>query len=137
MSKNALTVPFLCSVSGMLHRVQIFLVCIGVSISYLYYHKQVQPYDRLQELLEVAKKVKNISAKHEGGVPEIEQTREHSSDILEYFLPKKEIETQHLMPALERNFMDKNASVQRTATELLRKGILVLAAPLLHHTASH
>jgi hypothetical protein len=102
-----------------------------------YKHIVVQPYDRLQELLEVAKKVKNISAKHEGGVPEIEKTRDHPSDILEYFLPKKEIETQHLMPALERNFMDKHASVQRTATELLRKGIPVLAAPLLHHTASH
>jgi len=98
-----------------------------------YKHIVRQPYDRLQELVEVAQKVKNISAKHEGGVPEIEQTRDHPSDILEYFLPKTEIEAQQLMPALERNFMDKHASVQRTAGELLRAGVPVLAAPLLHH----
>ena len=98
-----------------------------------YKHIVRQPYDRLQELVEVAQKVKNISAKHEGGVPEIEQTRDHPSDILEYFLPKTEIEAQQLMPALERNFMDKHASVQRTAGELLRASVPVLAAPLLHH----
>ena len=32
-----------------------------------------QPYNRRAELVEIAKKVPNISAKHEGGEPEIEQ----------------------------------------------------------------
>jgi hypothetical protein len=97
-----------------------------------YRHIVRQPYDRLEELLDVAKTVKNISAKHEGGVLETEKSREHPSDILEYFLSKEEIEKQGLMPALELNYLDKHAAVQRTATALLKEGIPVLAAPLLH-----
>jgi hypothetical protein len=97
-----------------------------------YKHIVRQPYDRLEELLEVAKKIRNISAKHEGGILETEETREHPSDILEYFLPKEEIEKQGLMPALERNYLDKHDAIQRTAASLLKEGIPVLAAPLLH-----
>jgi hypothetical protein len=97
-----------------------------------YRHIVRQPYDRLEELLAVAGKVRNISAKHEGGILETEKSREHPSDILEYFLPKEEIEKQGLMPALERNYLDKHDAVQRTAASLLKEGIPVLAAPLLH-----
>ena len=50
-----------------------------------------QPYNRRCDLLEVAPKVPNISAKHEGGDPDVEQTREHASDILDYFRNKDEI----------------------------------------------
>ena len=35
----------------------------------------VQPYNRRDELIQIAKKVPNISAKHEGGEPEIEATK--------------------------------------------------------------
>jgi hypothetical protein len=98
-----------------------------------YRHIVRQPYDRLEELLEVAKKVRNISAKHEGGILETEESRKHPSDILEYFLPKEQIEEQSLMPALEQNYLDKHAAIQRTAAALLKQGIPVLAAPLLHH----
>ncbi|UCF98122.1 MAG: hypothetical protein JSV89_00975 [Spirochaetaceae bacterium] len=98
-----------------------------------YRHIVRQPYDRLGELLEIAKTVRNISAKHEGGVPQTEQSRDYPSDILDYFLSKEEIEERSLMPALERNYLDKHAAVQRTATALLKEGIPVLAAPLLHH----
>ena len=97
-----------------------------------YKHIVRQPYDRLEELLEVAGKVRNISAKHEGGILETEEAREHPSDILEYFLPKEEIEKQGLMPALERNYLDKHDAIQRTAAALIKEGIPVLAAPLLH-----
>jgi len=92
-----------------------------------------QPYDRLAQLLEVAKKVRNISAKHEGAVADTERDREHPSDILEYFLSGEEIEQKQLMPALELNYLDKHAAVQRTARALLKEGIPVAAAPLLHH----
>lgn len=92
----------------------------------------VQPYDRLAELVEVAAEVPNISAKHEGGYPDVEQTREHPSDILEYFLPKADILKQGLMPALERNYLDKHDSVNRTADALTKAGIAVIAAPNLH-----
>ncbi|MBU4562498.1 hypothetical protein KKB17_03715, partial [bacterium] len=91
-----------------------------------------QPYDRLAELIEIAKKVKNISAKHEGGIPEVEKKREHPSDILEYFMPRNEVIKSNLMPYLERNYLDKHDAVQRTAKELLRNGIPVIAAPKLH-----
>ncbi|MBN1772680.1 MAG: hypothetical protein JXB32_15530 [Deltaproteobacteria bacterium] len=92
----------------------------------------VQPYDRLAELVEVAAEVPNISAKHEGAAPEIEKTREHPSDILEYFLAKADILKQGLMPALERNYLDKHDSVNRTADALTKAGIAVIAAPNLH-----
>ena len=91
-----------------------------------------QPYDRVEELVQVVKKVKNISAKHEGGTPEVEKTREHPSDILEYFLPKDEILKSGLMPMLEINYMDKHASVNRTAKMLTENGIPVIAAWNLH-----
>lgn len=92
----------------------------------------VQPYDRLDELVEVARKVKNISAKHEGGVPGTEKTRDHASDILDYFMAKADIVAKGLMPAMERNYLDKHDSVQRTARALLKAGIPVVAAPELH-----
>ena len=44
-----------------------------------------QPYDRRAELVQIADHVANISAKHEGGDPEVEPTRSHPSDILDYF----------------------------------------------------
>jgi hypothetical protein len=93
----------------------------------------IQPYDRLLELIEIAKKVKNISAKHEGGSLEIEMKREHPSDIREYFIPKNEVIEKNLMPYLKRNYLDKHEAVQRTAKELLRNGIPVIAAPKLHY----
>ena len=43
---------------------------------------------------ELADHIKNISAKHEGGDPEVEAAREHPSDILEYFLPKAKVESE-------------------------------------------
>jgi hypothetical protein len=91
-----------------------------------------QPYDRLNELLEIADHVKNISAKHEGGIPETEKTREHPSDILDYFAPKRETMEKGLMPQLLRNYLDKHDAVNRTARALTQKGLTFLAAPRLH-----
>ena len=39
----------------------------------------------------LADHVPNISAKHEGGDPDVEQTRAHPSDILDYFRAKDEV----------------------------------------------
>jgi DNA-binding phage protein len=91
-----------------------------------------QPYDRLAELLEIADHIKNISAKHEGGIPEIDKNREHPSDILDYFMPKKEIIAQGLMPKLLQNYMDKHEAVNRTAKALTERGLTFIAAPNLH-----
>jgi len=91
-----------------------------------------QPYDRLDELLEIADHVKNISAKHEGGDPRVEKTREHPSDILDYFVPKKEIIEKGLMPKLLGNYLDKHEAVNRTAKALTQKSLTFIAAQNLH-----
>ena len=93
----------------------------------------IQPYDRRDELLEIASKVKNISAKHEGGEISVEQKRKHPSDIAEYFLPKKDIDEKGLMPALTQNYLDKHETINNTAKALTEKGLAFIAAPTLHH----
>ncbi len=92
-----------------------------------------QPYDRLEELVEIADHVANISAKHEGAPPEVEETREHPSDILEYFRDKSEIEEAGDMPYLLRNYLDKHDSVNRTARALTEHGLSFIAARNLHY----
>jgi hypothetical protein len=93
----------------------------------------IQPYDRRQDLLDLASKIKNISAKHEGGEITIEQTREHPSDILDYFIPRADFEAQNLMPAITRNYLDKHAAINNTARALTEHGLTFIAAPKLHH----
>jgi DNA-binding phage protein len=97
-------------------------------------HKSIvrQPYNRTDELVKLAEHVKNISAKHEGGIPEIEMTREHPSDILEYFLPKKDIVEKKLMPKLLANYLDKHDAVNNTAEALTKHGLTFIAAQKLH-----
>jgi hypothetical protein len=91
-----------------------------------------QPYLRRDELVEVAGHVANISAKHEGGDPEVEQTREHPSDILDYFRDKSDIEAAGDMSFLERNYMDKHEALNRTARALTENGLAFVAARKLH-----
>jgi antitoxin component of MazEF toxin-antitoxin module len=90
-----------------------------------------QPYDRRNELMELASKVKNISAKHEGGDLETEAKREHPSDILDYFLPKDGID-QNLMNQLLQNYMDKHQAINNTAKALTEHGLSFVAAKNLH-----
>lgn len=92
-----------------------------------------QPYLRRDELVQIAGTVPNISAKHEGGDPEIEQTREHASDILDYFAPKSDIEAKGLTDALLGNYLDKHNALNKTAEALTRAGIGVICARHLHH----
>jgi len=92
-----------------------------------------QPYDRREELVELAGHVANISAKHEGGDPEVEQTLEHPSDILDYFRAKPEVVESGHMPLLERNFMEKHTALNHTARALTEHGLSFIAAQRLHH----
>jgi hypothetical protein len=91
-----------------------------------------QPYNRRQELVELAAQVPNIAAKHEGGEVEVEAQLAHPSDILEYFLAKADVEAQGLMPALENNYIEKHKSLNLTADALTRAGIGVVVAWNLH-----
>ncbi|MHA1882813.1 MAG: hypothetical protein ACTSUO_07175, partial [Candidatus Thorarchaeota archaeon] len=91
-----------------------------------------QPYDRTAELVELADHVKNISAKHEGAIPEIDAKREYPSDILDYFRQKEEIiQAGHLEFHLN-NYLDKHHALNRTAKELTKKGLTFIAAEKLH-----
>jgi len=93
-----------------------------------------QPYDRLNELVEIAGHVANISAKHEGGVPEVDKTRKHPSDILDYFRSKKDIVDSGEMPLHLRNYLDKHDSINRTARALTESGLTFVAAGKLHQS---
>ncbi len=92
----------------------------------------LQPYNRRDELVEIAKEVPNISAKHEGGEPEIEETKEHPSDIFDYFMLKKDIMDNNLMDALTDNYLEKHHSVNLSAQALIKSGIGVVAAQNIH-----
>ncbi len=91
-----------------------------------------QPYNRRAELVELADHVANISAKHEGGDPEVEQTRQHPSDILDYFRDKSEIIASGDWEALQQNFLDKFEALNRTAWALTERGLSFIAAQRLH-----
>jgi hypothetical protein len=91
-----------------------------------------QPYDRTDELVELADHVANISAKHEGAKPEIDQTREHPSDILDYFRDKSEILEAGDMDHMLRNYLDKHEALNRTARALTENGLSFIAAQNLH-----
>jgi hypothetical protein len=91
-----------------------------------------QPYNRRSELVEVAREVPNIAAKHEGADPEIDSNRDHPSDIFDYFMSKEQIQAQGLMEKLLRNYLDKHEAVNRTARALIDAGIGVVCAKRLH-----
>ena len=91
-----------------------------------------QPYNRREELVEIAGEVANIAAKHEGGDPDIDCCREHPSDILDYFMPKEEIISKGLMDSMLINYLDKHDAVNRTAEALVKAGVGVVCAWHLH-----
>jgi hypothetical protein len=91
-----------------------------------------QPYNRRTELLEIADHVANISAKHEGGDPEVEASLAHPSDILDYFREKEEVIASGDWEALQLNFMKKVEACNRTAQALTENGLSFVAAQNLH-----
>lgn len=101
-------------------------------ITETYKHIVLQPYNRRDELVEIADRVPNISAKHEGGDPETDAARAHPSDILDYFRDKEEIIASGDWDALQLNFLDKFDALNNTARALTEKGLSFLAAVNLH-----
>jgi hypothetical protein len=92
-----------------------------------------QPYNRRDELIQIAERVANISAKHEGGEVDVEVQREHPSDILDYFRDKQEIIDSGDWDHLLQNFLDKFDATNLTARALTDNGISFIAARKLHH----
>jgi hypothetical protein len=91
-----------------------------------------QPYNRRDELVEIADHVANISAKHEGADPEIDKEREYPSDILDYFRDKSEIIGSGDWDSVELNFKDKFDALNKTARALTANGLSFIAARNLH-----
>jgi hypothetical protein len=94
-----------------------------------------QPYNRREELVQLSDHVRNISAKHEGGEPDIESTLMHPSDILDYFRDKKEVIASGDWDHLRKNFMEKVAAANNTAYALTENGLSFIAAQNLHKTS--
>ncbi|MBE0681836.1 MAG: hypothetical protein IH589_07955 [Anaerolineales bacterium] len=92
----------------------------------------VQPYNRRDELVQIADHVANIAAKHEGGDPEVEQTLAHPSDILDYFREKKEVIESGDWDNLQHNFLEKVAACNHSASDLTKAGLSFVAAKNLH-----
>jgi hypothetical protein len=92
----------------------------------------IQPYNRRDELVELADHVANISAKHEGGDPEIDGKRDHPSDILDYFRDKEEVIRSGDWDAMKLNFLDKFDATNKTARALTENGLSFVAAKNLH-----
>jgi hypothetical protein len=82
--------------------------------------------------VELAGRVANISAKHEGGTPHLDAKRDHPSDILDYFRDKEEIIASGDMDAMRQNYLDKHAALNRTARALTEAGLAFVAARNLH-----
>jgi len=91
-----------------------------------------QPYNRRDELIEIAGHVANISAKHEGGDEDSEAVREHPSDILDYFRDKEEVISSGDWDNLQFNFLDKFEATNRTAWALTKNRLSFIAAQNLH-----
>lgn len=92
-----------------------------------------QPYNRREELIELAKDVKNISAKHEGGDPEVETKREYPTDILDYFKTKEELKEEGVWDYLLINHFDRLDALNHTAEALTKNGLSFIAARNLHY----
>lgn len=93
----------------------------------------IQPYNRRNELIEIADHVANIAAKHEGGDYEVDITRTHLSDLLDYFRQKSEVISSGDWDNLQINFLDKVDACNRTAIELTKHGLSFIAAKNLHN----
>lgn len=92
----------------------------------------LQPYNRRDELVEIARTVPNISAKHEGGDPDAEIKQAHPSDIMDYFRYKEEIVALGDMDNLLGNYLGKHDAVNNTARALTENGLAFIGAKKLH-----
>jgi hypothetical protein len=93
----------------------------------------IQPYNRREDVIAMADHIANISAKHEGGDPEIEARRARPSDVMDYYREKDEIIASGEWQQITLNFYDKFDSLNRTAQALTENGLAFLGARNLHH----
>lgn len=94
-----------------------------------------QPYLRRHQFIEVAEKIQNMAAKHEGADPDVDAKRNHPSAPFNYFRSKKDLVETGDIVTDQLSYMDKHDSVNTTARELTRRGLTFGAAPRLHKEA--
>jgi hypothetical protein len=92
----------------------------------------IQPYLRRQEIVDLAKHVANLSAKHEGGDPQVERSRVRPSEIQDYYRSKEEILASGEWEQITLNFQDKYDALTCTARALTERGLSFIAAKNLH-----
>jgi len=92
----------------------------------------IQPYNRRDDIVALSQHVPNLSAKHEGGDPEVELSRERPSDVQDYYRLKEEIIASDDWENLTLNFQDKFEAMNRTARALTEAGLSFVAAQNLH-----
>lgn len=92
----------------------------------------IQPYLRREEVLALAETVPNISAKHEGGEPDVEARRPRPSAIMDYFRTREDIVSSGDWEGITLNFHDKFDSLNLTARALTERGLSFVAAKNLH-----
>ena len=91
-----------------------------------------QPYDRRAELVELADHVANISAKHEGGDPEVDGARAHPSDILDYFRDEGGRSRAATGSTCSSTSWTSSTPTNHTARALTEHGLSFVAARNLH-----
>lgn len=92
----------------------------------------IQPYLRRDQVVDLAAKVANLSAKHEGGEPQVEARRAHPSSITDYYRAKEEVVASGDWEGLTINFHDKFDALNTTARALTERGLAFAAAANLH-----
>lgn len=92
----------------------------------------IQPYLRRHEIVDLAGHVANLSAKHEGGDPQVETNRARPSEIQDYYRSKEEIIASGDWEHITLNFEDKFEALNRTAWALTERGLSFVAAKHLH-----
>ena len=97
------------------------------------YHGIVrQPYLRRDQIVELNKEIKMLSAKHEGGEPSIEKTRAYPSDAKDYSKTKLQIKEEGIWEAMRISNLDRLDSLNLTARKLTENGLTFIAAKNLH-----
>ncbi len=91
-----------------------------------------QPFERRELLVESAKFMPYMSAKHEGADPSIEATRPHPSSNIDFTLPDAEVRKQGCYEHMEESFMCGIAELNKTADELTKNGMSFIAAKNMH-----
>ncbi len=108
------------------------LILLEHHLTETYYGIVRQPYLRRDQIVRLSKEIKMISAKHEGGEPDIEKTRTYPSDSNDYSKEKQQIKEEGIWEDMRISNLDRLDSLNLTAQKLTENGQTFIAAKNLH-----